>query len=132
MGDNNILIGVGFIVLGVIMILINLRKNRKCSGRTIGRITGIHEDMETDSDGFNTYSYSPEYEYEVNGQIYRGSGGRAYSKRDKIQIGGNIQVFYNPNKPEEHSNKGNKNILLILGVLLIAFGIFLIYLMLNG
>lgn len=132
MTSNHILIGAGFIGVGALMIVLGVKKIKRCSGKCIGRITGVREDQDTDDDGFNYYSYSPEFEYEVNGQIYHGTGNTAYSKRKKIQIGGNIKVFYNPNKPEEHYNKGNKNIVLLMGVLLIAFGIFFIYLILNG
>lgn len=106
MVSANILVGVGFIVVGVIVILLGIRKNMRCSGRTVGRIIGVRESHETDDEGFNHYIYSPQFEYVVNGQIYRGEGNKGYSKSNKIRIGGNINVFYNPNKPEEHFTKG--------------------------
>ena len=124
---NNILIGAGFIVVGMLLIVLGIRKKIKCSGRTVGRITGVHEDVTTDDDGFNSYSYSPEFEYEVNGKVYHGSGSRAYSKRRKIRIGGNINVFYNPNKPEEHFTKGGGFILPFLGIMSIIVGVICIY-----
>ena len=125
--QNNILIGAGFIVVGVLLILLGIRKIIKCSGRTVGKITGVHEDVTTDDDGFNSYSYSPEFEYEVNGKVYHGSGSRAYSKRRKIRIGGNINVFYNPNKPEEHFTKGGGFILPFLGIMSIIVGVICMY-----
>lgn len=124
---NNILIGAGFIVVGMLLIVLGIRKKIKCSGRTVGRITGVHEDVTTDDDGFNSYSYSPEFEYEVNGKVYHGSGSRAYSKRRKIRIGGNINVFYNPNKPEEHFTKGGGFILPFLGIMSIIVGVICMY-----
>ena len=127
MKSTNILVGVGFIVVGVIVILLGIRKNMRCSGRTVGRIIGVRESQETDDEGFNHYIYSPQFEYVVNGQIYRGEGNKGYSKSNKIRIGGNINVFYNPNKPEEHFTKGGGLILPFLGIMMIIVGAICIY-----
>ena len=127
MESANILVGVGFIVVGVIVILFGIRKNMRCSGRTVGRIIGVRESHETDDEGFNHYIYSPQFEYVVNGQIYRGEGNKGYSKSNKIRIGGNINVFYNPNKPEEHFTKGGGFILPFLGIMMIIVGAICIY-----
>ena len=127
MVSANILVGVGFIVVGVIVILLGIRKNMRCSGRTVGRIIGVRECHETDDEGFNHYFYYPQFEYVVNGQIYRGEGNKGYSKSNKIRIGGNINVFYNPNKPEEHFTKGGGLILPFLGIMMIIVGAICIY-----
>lgn len=127
MKSTNILVGVGFIVVGVIVILLGIRKNMRCSGRTVGRIIGVREYQETDDEGFNHYFYYPQFEYVVNGQIYRGEGNKGYSKSNKIRIGGNINVFYNPNKPEEHFTKGGGFILPFLGIMMIIVGAICIY-----
>ena len=127
MESTNILVGVGFIVVGVIVILLGIRKNMRCSGRTVGRIIGVRESHETDDEGFNHYFYYPQFEYVVNGQIYRGEGNKGYSKSNKIRIGGNINVFYNPNKPEEHFTKGGGLILPFLGIMMIIVGAICIY-----
>lgn len=123
MESTNILIGAGFIGVGLLLIVLGVRKNKRCSGRTVGRITGVHEDVTTDDEGYHSYSYSPEFEYEVNGSVYRGSGGRAYSKRNKIQIGGSIDIYYNPDKPEEHYSKGGGKILPVLGIAVMFLGV---------
>lgn len=123
MALNNILVGAGFIVVGVIVILLGIRKNMRCSGRTVGRITGVREYQETDDEGFNHYFYSPQFEYVVNGQVYRGEGNKGYSKSNKIQIGGNIKVYYNPQKPNESFTKGGGFILPFLGIMLIIVGV---------
>lgn len=123
MAANNILIGAGFIGVGALMMALGIRKNKRCSSRIVGRITGVHEDMETDDEGYHSYSYTPEYEYEVNGKVYHGSGGRAYTKRKKIQIGGNIKVYYNPQKPNESFTKGGGFILPFIGIMLIIVGV---------
>ena len=125
--QNNILIGAGLIVVGVLMIVLGIRKIIKCSGRTVGRITGVREYQETDDEGFNHYFYSPQFEYVVNGQIYRREANKGYSKSNKIQIGGNIKVYYNPQKPNESFTKGGGFILPVLGIMLIIVGAIFIY-----
>ena len=127
MESTNIFVGAGLIVVGVIVILLGIRKNIRCSGRTVGRIIGVRESQETDDEGFNHYFYYPQFEYVVNGQIYRGEGNKGYSKSNKILIGGNINVFYNPNKPEEHFTKGGGFILPFLGIMMIIVGAICIY-----
>lgn len=121
--SNNLLIGIGFLIAGVIVILLGIRKITRCSGRTVGRIIGVREEQETDDEGFNHYYYTPEFEYVVNGQVYRGIGNKSYSKPQKIQIGGNIKVSYNPKKPNEYFTKGGGKILPFLGIMLILLGI---------
>ena len=127
MALNNILVGAGFIGVGALLIVSGIRKNKRCSGVVVGKITGVHEDVDIDDEGYNSYSYSPEFEYEVNGKVYHGSGSRAYSKRKKIQIGGNIKVYYNPQKPNESFTKGGGFILPFLGIMSIIVGAICIY-----
>ena len=123
MAANNILVGAGFIGVGALLIVSGIRKNKRCSGVVVGKITGVHEDVDIDDEGYNSYSYSPEFEYEVNGKVYHGSGSRAYSKRRKIRIGGNIKVYYNPQKPNESFTKGGGFILPFIGIMLIIVGV---------
>lgn len=127
MAANNILVGAGFIGVGLLLIVLGIRKNKRCSGVVVGKITGVHEDVDIDDEGYNSYSYSPEFEYEVNGKVYHGSGSRAYSKRKKIQIGGKIKVYYNPQKPNESFTKGGGFILPFLGIMSIIVGTICIY-----
>ena len=132
MPSTNILLGAGFILVGVVVIILGIRKNIKCSGRTVGRIIGVREYQETDDEGFNHYFYYPQFEYVVNGQIYRGEGNKGYSKSNKIQIGGNIKVYYNPQKPNESFTKGGGFILPFIGIMLIIVGVILFTTTSNG
>ena len=127
MALNNILVGAGFIGVGALLIVSGIRKNKRCSGVVVGKITGVHEDVTTDDDGFNSYSYSPEFEYEVDGRIYHGIGDTSTEHYKKIKIGGDIKVFYNPDNPEEHFTKGGGFILPFLGIMLIIVGAICIY-----
>ena len=132
MPSTNILVGAGFILVGVVVTILGIRKNIKCSGRTVGRIIGVREYQETDDEGFNHYFYYPQFEYVVNGQIYRGEGNKGYSKSNKIQIGGNIKVYYNPQKPNESFTKGGGFILPFIGIMLIIVGVILFTTTSNG
>ena len=126
MPSNNILVGIGLLIVRVIVIISGIIKNIKCSGRTVGRIIGVREYQETDDEGFNHYFYYPQFEYVVNGQIYRGEGNKGYSKPQKIQIGGNIKVYYNPQKPNESFTKGGGFIMPFIGIMLMIVGVILI------
>ena len=132
MPSTNILVGAGFILVGVVVTILGIRKNIKCSGRTVGRIIGVRESQETDDEGFNHYFYYPQFEYVVNGQIYRGEGNKGYSKSNKIQIGGNIKVYYNPQKPNESFTKGGGFILPFIGIMLIILGVIFLTSASNG
>ena len=117
------MVGVGLIAVGVIVILLGIRKNIRCSGRTVGRIIGVRESQETDDDGRTSYHYYPQFEYVVNGETYRGEGSTSYSKPQKIQIGGGIEVVYDPNEPSKCFTKGGGFILPFIGAMLIILGV---------
>ena len=131
MESTNILVGAGLIVVGVIVILLGIRKNIRCSGRTGGRIIGVRESQETDDEGFNHYYY-PQFEYVVNGQVYRGEGSTGCSKPSKIHIGGGIKVIYNPKNPSECFTKGGGFILPFIGIMLIIVGVIFLTSASNG
>ena len=122
MESNTVLFGAGFIVVGVLLILFGIKKLMRCSGRAIGKITGIRETEESDNEGFKYYSYSPEFEFEADGQIYKGVGNNAYSKSKKIHIGGAIKVYFDPKDPHKHYTKGGGAILPFLGIMFIIVG----------
>ena len=117
------MVGVGLIAVGVIVILLGIRKNIRCSGRTVGKIIGVRESQETDDDGRTSYHYYPQFEYVVNGETYRGEGSTSCSKPPKIQIGGEIEVIYDPKKPSKYFTRGGGLILPFLGAMLIILGV---------
>ena len=132
MPSTNILVGAGLIVVGVIVILLGIRKKKRYSGRTVGKIIGVRESQETDDDGRTSYHYYPQFEYVVNGETYRGEGSTSCSKPQKIQIGGGIKVIYNPKKPSECFTKGGGFILPFIGIMLIILGVIFLTSASNG
>lgn len=122
MSPVNILAGAGIIGAGAIMVVLGIRNNKKCSGRTFGRITGVREYRDIDSDGFSNISYAPEFEYEVNGQVYYGVGSTRYNRSSKIQIGAIVNVYYDPEKPNEYLTKGGRKDLQLVGIAVMVLG----------
>ena len=126
------MVGVGLIAVGVIVILLGIRKKKRYSGRTVGKIIGVRESQETDDDGRTSYHYYPQFEYVVNGETYRGEGSTSYSKPQKIQIGGGIEVVYDPNEPSKCFTKGGGFILPFIGAMLIILGVIFLTSTSNG
>lgn len=120
-----ILISIACTLFGAFMLVSGIKTVTRCKSKTIGTITGVHESEGKDREGYRTTYYSPEFEYEVNGQIYHGIGDTSYERYKKIKIGGNIKVFYNPENPEEHFTKGG-------GILTIFFGAFMLLIGVSG
>lgn len=64
-----ILISIACTFFGAFMLVSGIKTVAKCKSKTIGTITGVHESEGKDREGYHTTYYSPEFEYEVNGQI---------------------------------------------------------------
>ena len=64
---GSIVLGIGLIALGAALFRSGCKRVKRCTTQTVGRITGIHEDVTTDDAGYHSYSYSPEFEFVVNG-----------------------------------------------------------------
>lgn len=128
MSFKSLLAGIALIVIGVWMILSFFRKNKRCTSKVVGRIIGVHEFQSTDDEGhYNDSSYEPEFSYEVNGQVYHGWGGRSYRAPSKIQIGGNIDIYYNPENPSDHYTKSSNRIVpVLIGFVFLCAGVLLV------
>ena len=123
----DILFSVGCICIGAFAFVSGVKTVRKCKNKTVGRITGISESEDKDRENQLTIYYSPEFEYEVDGQIYHGTGDTSYEHYTKIKIGGDIKVYYNPENPEEHFTKGGGILPTIFGTGTFAFGVLVLF-----
>lgn len=121
-----ILFAVGCICFGAFLLVSGIKTVRRCRCKTVGRITGLHKSEGRDKDNIRTTYYSPEFEYEVNGQIYHGIGDTETEHYKKIKIGGNIKVFYDPENPGEHFTKGGGMLPAIFGAVALAFGVLML------
>ena len=117
MENGEILIGAIFLVIGIVLILISLRKRKVCTEVTTAKVidtqTSVNREKNYNSDGgyeINTsVSITPIYEYYVNGNKYIG---KANSNKSVVTIGQEVQIHYNPNKPQEFYE--GKNIMPII------------------
>ncbi len=108
--------------LGVFLIVYSVRSRKKAEASqswpsTIGRITvaEVKQSASTDDDGRTSYAYYPSvaYEYQVAGQTYTGkriafggvhasgSSSKAAAELARFPVGGQVTVYYNPEKPGE-------------------------------
>ncbi len=110
------------VALGVFLIVYSMRSRKKAEASqswpsTVGRITAaeVKQSVSRDDDDREHYAYYPsvEYEYQVAGQTYTGKriafGGtvatsnpnQAAAQLDRYPVGGEVTVYYNPEKPSE-------------------------------
>lgn len=135
---GNILIGVGaiFCFLGVLFLILR-KKTWRCTEKTEGKIVdmcvnayrynngvselGIHVKIGGSQIG-NRY---PVYSYYVNGREYRRANSVSFDMGSvRRMINKTVDVYYNPEKPEQ-SNMGTVNAFLLIGTIFTCLGIFL-------
>lgn len=129
---GSIVFGIGLIALGAALFTSGRKRVKRCTAQTVGRITGVSESEDRDSDGYVTTYYAPEFEFVVNGQVYHGTGDTSYNRRKKVKIGGSINVFYDPEDPREHYTRGGGKSQPVMGVAFILLGVLVLLGTLNG
>ena len=110
-----------FFLAGAILLFFTLRTRKKSNASmswpsATGQISAasVRKNSSTDEDGYVDITYSPivEYDYWVNGQVYKGHRihfgitpsprpGAAQAEVDRFPVGRQVTVFYNPEKPGE-------------------------------
>jgi hypothetical protein len=101
--------------------------------------TQLNEQTSSDNDGFTRTTYEPvvDYVYQVNGQTYHGnkiSAGwsmsydynSAQKKISPYKTDAPVVVYYNPANPAEavlETKSSSGNIMLIIGIVLLALGL---------
>ena len=125
-----ILIGIIFILAGIVLEFISIRQKKVCTEVTTAKIidtsTSVDRKREYNSDGsyeINTdIKFFPIYEYYVDGNRYVQKG--TNSKR-AVVIGQTVEIHYNPNNPTEFYD--GQNILpIIAGVIMAIVGLIII------
>ncbi|NLE44237.1 MAG: DUF3592 domain-containing protein [Chloroflexi bacterium] len=113
---------VALLALGVFLIVSSVRSRRKASASqdwplTTGQITSaqVKRSASTDDDGHTSYAYYPavEYVYQVGNQVFTGkriafggitaqsSPSRAETTLESYPLGGQVNVYYDPEKPSD-------------------------------
>lgn len=147
--------GIIFAVVGLLFIIMFFKKKKNCTSVTNGTVVDIEvsRDFERNYDrerdinyiefgnhrhydldenrNYSGHTYNgtrpvefPIYEYTVNGQTYTKKA-TSSSGNGKYRIGDEVDIYYNPIKPDEFYESGN-NAEIILGVFCLIMGVIFI------
>ena len=122
----SLLIGIACVFIGIVILVSHFNAQKTQTGETTATIIRVDSEVETDTDGLETRYYYPVIEYTVDNQKYEtrlpNSG---TSNSTEYKSGESVAIQYNPNKPDEISEKGN-NGGLIGGIFFIVIGIIIL------
>ena len=126
-----IIIAVICFAIAVMSIRQNVSLGRKCTAEVEGIIAEVIVETDTgvDSDGgeVTTISYTPVYEYTVNGETRRMRDQISDTGKTKHKAGARVIVLYNPDNPDEYMIKGATTRRTVgMSIFLFAVGIILI------
>lgn len=112
------LIGIVFIFIGI-KLYRNITKFLETAESTTGEITNITSRMQSDGD----IDHDVYVEFSVGGEIY---SGKLYQYDSSMFVGKKINIFYNPDDPNDFkgpSPKFGAYVFIILGVISLCGGI---------
>ena len=125
---------VAYLLVGIVIVLLgflSIRKGSQKKNRCTASASAVIVEVQTEKDeagSENThkkFTYTPIYEFVVNGNTIRKNGGiYSHNKRD-FNVGDTATVKYNPDKPDEflvNGKSGGK----VLGIALLLFGLVII------
>ena len=122
-----LLVGIVIVLLGFLSIRKGSQKKNRCTASASAVIVEVQAEKD-DAGSENThkkFTYTPIYEFVVNGNTIRKNGGiYSHNKRD-FNVGDTATVKYNPDKPDEflvNGKSGGKG----FGIALLLFGLVII------
>ena len=107
--------GIGFLI-GFFGLRSKRRRKALCPSKTTGVIFSVHKQRHQAKP---QYFYFPEFSYTVNGISYNKRSDVGTSTPWKYSVGKELDVFYNPNNPDEHYVKTD-------GLFVVGYYVFLI------
>ena len=137
-----ILIGLLFVVIGIIFFVTGKAKAKRCTIDAIGTVVEIIETRSRDSDGNYKYSYCPVVRYQAGdrtvtkesnissstGSTLDLGGISISSSKSKYNVNDKIEIMYNPDNVEEFLIKGDNDsnllaiIFIFIGSIAVIFG----------
>ena len=122
-----LLVGIVIVLLGFHSIRKGSRKKNRCTASASAVIVeGQAEKDEAGSENTHKkFTYTPIYEFVVNGNTIRKNGGVYSHNKREFNVGDTATVKYNPDKPEEflvNGKSGGKG----FGIALLLFGLVII------
>ncbi|MCH5157506.1 MAG: DUF3592 domain-containing protein [Clostridiales bacterium] len=115
-----LLIGIIFVVAGVIVLKQGDSLAKRCTEETIGTVVEIISERSYSSDNQFTYTYYPVIEYQV-GERTISQKSRSGQDPPKYKVGQQVEIYYNPNNVEEYIIKEDSTTK-ILGIGFIVIG----------
>ena len=120
-----LLVGIVIVLLGFLSIKKGSQKKNRCTASAVIVEVQAEKDEAGSENSHKKYTYTPIYEFVVNGNTIRKNGGiYSHNKRD-FNVGDTMAVKYNPDKPEEflvNGKSGGKS----FGIALLLFGLVII------
>lgn len=123
------MIGILFLIIGVIVLISGILKKKNCTEIVMGKVVDISREEETDYNHRNEAGYHyhsgknislyPIFEYIVGENTYVK---KSNSSSSRFHIGQDVPIHYNPNNPDEYYANGIYTSF-ILGAIIIIIGI---------
>ena len=122
-----LLVGIVIVLLGFLSIRKGSQKKNRCTASASAVIVEVQAEKD-EAGSENThkkYTYTPIYEFVVNGNTIRKNGGIYSHNKKDFNVGDTVAVKYNPDKPEEflvNGKSGGKS----FGIALLLFGLVIV------
>lgn len=122
-----LLVGIVIVLLGFLSIRKGSQKKNRCTASASAVIVDVQAEKD-EAGSENThkkFTYTPIYEFVVNGNTIRKNGGIYSHNKREFNVGDTVEVKYNPDKPEEflvNGKSGGKG----FGIALLLFGLVII------
>lgn len=119
------LAGAALMVAGIICLLIMFRKKDRCTQKAIARVVrfDVEEVTSTDADGDTTNftSYTPVFQFRLPSGRLVEIAGRIGQADSPYELGQTVEIYYNPQNPEEVDIQRDSRLFVIGGF--VAFGV---------
>ena len=122
-----LLVGIVIVLLGFLSIRKGSQKKNRCTASASAVIVEVQAEKD-EAGSENThkkYTYTPIYEFVVNGNTIRKNGGIYSHNKKDFNVGDTVAVKYNPDKPKEflvNGKSGGKS----FGIALMLFGLVIV------
>ncbi len=93
-----LIIGFGLLIWGVRLFTAENNMRQECTMETQGKVIDLLEHVSTDDEGDDVISYSPVFEFVLDGESYT-KATTASSGLRNFSVGQAVTVFYNPADP---------------------------------
>lgn len=121
-----ILIGIIFLVVGIVIVTKTVMKEKRCNCKTHGRVINVNisSSYYRDTRSHSTF-YTPIIKYNIDNKQYEKKVFRPLGTSTQYKTGQELLVFYNPKNHEEIYITHETKTLKIFGVMISIVGLFI-------